>query len=65
MKSSSWGSGQLRIVLDLRLKKIEYVTLKFHRELKNEGGENKQVGANSGSSENHCILYRIIVTAAN
>lgn len=44
--------------------KLEYGTLKLHRELKNERGENKQVGANSGSSESHCF-YCIIVTDAN
>lgn len=36
--------------------RLEYGILKFHRELKNERGENKQAGANS-SSESHHVLY--------
>lgn len=45
--------------------KLEYGTLKFHRELKNKRGKNKQVGTNSGSPESRRRLYRIIMTAAN
>lgn len=37
--------------------KLEYGTLKFHREMKNERGGNKQAGANSSSSESHHVLY--------
>lgn len=37
-------------------------TLKFRRKLKNKRSENR---ANSGSCESHCVLYGIIVTAAN
>lgn len=44
--------------------KLEYGTLKLHRELKNERAEKKQVGANSGS-ESHHVLYCKIVTAAS
>lgn len=37
--------------------KPEYGTPKFHREQKSGRGENRQVGANSGSSQSHCVLY--------